>query len=65
MTGAEKPPYEKPEATPLGGDGPLSDEDIDGVAGGVDCGIGGYPHGLCVGGEWADSCGVGGRIVPP
>jgi len=32
--GAEKPGYEKPEVTPLGGEGPLADEDLSGVAGG-------------------------------
>lgn len=41
--GAGKPDYEKPEAMPLGGEGPLTDEDLSGVAGGAACYAGEYP----------------------
>jgi len=41
--GAEKPGYEKPEVTPLGGEEPLADEDLSGVAGGAACYAGEYP----------------------
>ena len=34
MTGSEKPPYEKPDAVPLGGEGRLNDEQADGIVGG-------------------------------
>ena len=41
--GSGKPGYEKPEATPLGGDRPLADEDLAGLAGGAPCAAGDYP----------------------
>ena len=34
MTDDKKPPYEKPEATPLAGDGPLTDDEAGAVVGG-------------------------------
>ena len=34
MTGTDKPPYQKPDAVPLGDEGKLSDEQADGVVGG-------------------------------
>ena len=41
MTDDKKPPYEKPEATPLGGDGPLTDDEagiaVGGGSGAADC----------------------------
>jgi len=41
MTGDERPPYEKPEATPLGGDRPLTDDEagaaVGGGSGAADC----------------------------
>ena len=59
MTDDKKPPYEKPEATPLGGDGPLTDDEAGAAVGGsgaADCYAGSVALGsVCETGTYAPS----------